>query len=52
MGCQNRASKRLAVFGAKLTEHQSRDAISHRDGETVRDIARHYNFSDSTISRL
>jgi IS30 family transposase len=37
-----------------LTEHQKREAISRRDdqGETVREIARSYNVSHSTISRL
>jgi IS30 family transposase len=38
----------------KLTVHQQREAIKRRDsgGETVRDIARTYNVSYSTISRL
>ena len=38
----------------KLTEHQKREAIRRRDqnGEPVRDIARSYNVSHSTISRL
>jgi DNA invertase Pin-like site-specific DNA recombinase len=38
----------------KLTEHQKREAIHRRDvdGETVREIARSYNVSHSTISRL
>ena len=38
----------------KLTTHQKREAIRRRDkdGETVRDIARTYNVSHSTISRL
>src|SRR6185437_3328203 len=38
----------------KLTTHQIREAIKRRDrdGETVRDIARTYNVSHSTISRL
>jgi IS30 family transposase len=38
----------------KLTLHQMREAIRRRDkdGETVRDIARTYNVSHSTISRL
>jgi hypothetical protein len=37
-----------------LTEHQKREAIRRRDidGETVRDIARSYNVSHGTISRL
>jgi DNA invertase Pin-like site-specific DNA recombinase len=39
---------------SKLTEHQKREAIRRRDrdGETVREIARSYNVSHSTISRL
>ena len=37
----------------KLTTHQQREAIRRRDrGEPVRDIARTYNVSHSTISRL
>jgi DNA invertase Pin-like site-specific DNA recombinase len=38
----------------KLTEHQKREAIRRRDrdGESVREIARSYNVSHSTISRL
>jgi DNA invertase Pin-like site-specific DNA recombinase len=38
----------------KLTLHQKREAIRRRDeqGETVREIARSYNVSASTISRL
>jgi DNA invertase Pin-like site-specific DNA recombinase len=38
----------------KMTEHQKREAIRRRDhyGEPVRDIARSYNVSHSTISRL
>jgi DNA invertase Pin-like site-specific DNA recombinase len=38
----------------KLTEHQKRKAIRRRDrdGEPVREIARSYNVSHSTISRL
>jgi DNA invertase Pin-like site-specific DNA recombinase len=38
----------------KLTEHQRREAIRRRDrdGEPVREIARSYNLSHSTISRL
>jgi DNA invertase Pin-like site-specific DNA recombinase len=38
----------------KLTPHQKREAICRRDehGETVREIARSYNVSASTISRL
>ena len=38
----------------KLTEHQKREAIRRRDrdGEPVREVARSYNVSHSTISRL
>jgi DNA invertase Pin-like site-specific DNA recombinase len=38
----------------KLTAHQKREAIRRRDelGEPVREIARSYNVSHSTISRL
>ena len=38
----------------KLTEHQKREAIRRRDrdGEPVREIARSFNVSHSTISRL
>jgi IS30 family transposase len=38
----------------KLTDHQKREAIRRRDidGETVREIARSYDVSHSTISRL
>jgi DNA invertase Pin-like site-specific DNA recombinase len=37
----------------KLTTHQQREAIKRRDrGEPVREIARSYNVSHSTISRL
>jgi DNA invertase Pin-like site-specific DNA recombinase len=37
----------------KLTDHQKREAIKRRDnGEPVREIARTYNVSHSTISRL
>jgi hypothetical protein len=38
----------------KMTEHPKREAIRRRDrdGETVREIARGYNVSHSTISRL
>ena len=40
--------------GPKLTKHQKREAIRRRDrvGEPVREIARSYNVSPSTISRL
>jgi DNA invertase Pin-like site-specific DNA recombinase len=38
----------------KLTPHQQQEAIKRRDGgkETLADIARSYNVSHSTISRL
>jgi DNA invertase Pin-like site-specific DNA recombinase len=37
----------------KMTPHQTKEAISRRDaGEPMRDIARSYNVSHSTISRL
>jgi len=37
----------------KLTAHQQREALKRRDrGESVREIARSYNVSHSTISRL
>jgi len=37
----------------KLTPHQQKEAIRRRDnGEPMRDIARSYNVSHSTISRL
>ena len=38
----------------KLTQHQQREAIRRRDkdGETLRSIARSYNVSAATISRL
>jgi DNA invertase Pin-like site-specific DNA recombinase len=37
----------------KLTEHQRREALRRRDaGEPTREIARSYNVSHSTISRL
>jgi IS30 family transposase len=37
----------------KLTTHQQREAATRRDrGEAVREIARSYNVSHSTISRL
>jgi DNA invertase Pin-like site-specific DNA recombinase len=38
---------------SKLTPHQKREAIKRRDqGETLADIARSYNVSPATISRL
>jgi DNA invertase Pin-like site-specific DNA recombinase len=37
----------------KLTDHQKREALQRRDtGEPTREIARSYNASHSTISRL
>ena len=37
----------------KLTDHQKREAIKRRnEGETLADIARSYNVSPATISRL
>jgi DNA-binding NarL/FixJ family response regulator len=38
----------------KLTAHQQREAIQRRDadGESVREIARSYNVSHSTVLRL
>jgi Helix-turn-helix domain of resolvase len=37
----------------KLTDHQKREAIKrHNQGETLADIARSYNVSPVTISRL
>lgn len=37
----------------KLTPHQQREAIARvQDGETQRSIARSYNVSQATISRL
>jgi DNA invertase Pin-like site-specific DNA recombinase len=37
----------------KLTQHQAKEAIKRRDaGEPMREIARSYNVSHSTISRL
>jgi DNA invertase Pin-like site-specific DNA recombinase len=37
----------------KLTAHQQREALRRRDaGEPTREIARTYNVSHSTISRL
>src|SRR3984893_9451377 len=53
---RERAKARGVKLGrkSKLTEHQKREAIRRRDrdGETVREIARSYNVSHSTISRL
>ena len=52
---RERAKARGVKMGRKpkLTPHQIREAVGRRDnGETVRDIARTYNVSHSTISRL
>jgi DNA invertase Pin-like site-specific DNA recombinase len=53
---RERAKARGVKLGRKpkLTDHQKREAIKRRDklGETVREIARSYNVSHSTISRL
>src|SRR5712671_1488926 len=53
---RERAKARGVKLGRKpkLTEHQKREAIRRRDGdgEPVREIARCYNVSHSTISRL
>ena len=53
---RSRAVARGVKLGRKpkLTPHQAKEAIRRRDAgdETVRDIARSYNVSHSTISRL
>src|SRR5258707_2167374 len=53
---RERAKARRVKLGRKpkLTEHPEREAIRRRDldGEPVREIARSYNVSHSTISRL
>ena len=53
---RERAKARGVKLGRKpkLTDHQKRAAIRRRDqdGEPVREIARSYNVSHSTISRL
>jgi DNA invertase Pin-like site-specific DNA recombinase len=53
---RERAKARGVKMGRKpkLTNHQKREAIRRRDidGEPVREIARSYNVSHSTISRL
>jgi DNA invertase Pin-like site-specific DNA recombinase len=53
---RERAKARGVKLGRKpkLTEHQKREAIRRRDrdGEPVREIARSYTVSHSTISRL
>jgi DNA invertase Pin-like site-specific DNA recombinase len=55
-GGGERAKARGVKLGRKpkLTEHQEREAILRRDrdGEPVREIARSYNVSHSTFSRL
>ena len=44
---------RETARGANLTPHQMKEAIKRRDaGEPVREIARSYNVSHSTTSRL
>jgi hypothetical protein len=51
---RERAKARGVKLGRKPkpTDHQKREAIRRRDREPVRDIARSYNVSHSTISRL
>src|SRR5258705_4522759 len=52
---RERATARGAVIGRnpKLTHHQRREAVARRDaGEALVDIARSFNVSHSTISRL
>src|SRR3981189_3894911 len=52
---RERAKARGVVLGRKpkLTGHQRREAIARREaGEVLTDIARSYNVSHSTISRL
>jgi DNA invertase Pin-like site-specific DNA recombinase len=52
---RQRAKARGVVMGRrpKLTGHQRREAIARREaGEVLTDIARSYNVSHSTISRL
>jgi DNA invertase Pin-like site-specific DNA recombinase len=53
---RERARERGVKMGRKpkLTPHQIREAIKRRDreGETMREIARTFNVSHSTISRL
>jgi DNA invertase Pin-like site-specific DNA recombinase len=53
---RERAKARGVKMGRrpKLTDHQKREAIKRRDrdGEPIREIARTYNVSHSTISRL
>jgi hypothetical protein len=52
---RERAKARGVVLGRKpkLTKHQQSEAIARREaGEVLTDIARSYNVSHSTISRL
>ena len=52
---RKRAAARGVLFGRppKLTPHQRREALVRRErGETLMEIARSYNVSHSTISRL
>ena len=52
---RERAKARGVHMGRKpkLTPHQRREAIARREaGETVTEIARSYNVSHSTVSRL
>src|SRR4051812_8413330 len=52
---RTRAKARGVKMGRKpkLTPHQQREAIKRKDlGEAIREIARSYNVSHSTISRL
>ncbi len=52
---RERAKARGVVLGRKpkLTGHQRREALARREaGEVLTDIARSYNVSHSTISRL
>jgi DNA invertase Pin-like site-specific DNA recombinase len=52
---RERAKERGVKMGRKpkLTPHQQKEAIKRRDrGEPIRDIARSYNVSHPTISRL
>jgi DNA invertase Pin-like site-specific DNA recombinase len=53
---RKRARAHGVLFGRprKMTPHQRREAIARREAgdETLTDIARSYNVSHSTISRL
>ena len=52
---RERAKARDVKMGRrpKLTDHQKREALKRRNaGEPMREIARTYNVSHSTISRL